>query len=467
MTQTPTTGLVRVDDNTVQILIQGQPKAVITPTGIVSTFDASALAAAVEAAVPISALSGTLAAAQMPALTGDVTTPGGSLATTLAAGNASVLNSGTLLAARMPALTGDVTSSAGTTATSIVAGAVTGDKVGAAAITYDKIQNVASKSFFGNNTAAPAPGTNIGIDASLGFSGATIQRAALTGDVTASAGSNATTLAAGNAGNLNSGTLLAARMPAHTGDVTSSAGSVALTLAAGNAGNLNSGTLLAARMPALTGDVTTSAGTVATAIGSNKVTNAMLAQGAAHTLVCVSGNATANRGDLSVGTNQIVQNVAGVLTALSNPANLDLSATTNDLGGASGAKGRMFLVPFSYTGSGSTATPVGFNIDGQNMDSPQRPMPVACKLVEVSVNIHHTTGASPGNWTITTANATAGTSGDLSATTTNLANADNVTVGAPTNLITFSAGDRLRSYANAGGNLTSPMIAGFMTFVTT
>lgn len=50
----------------------------------------------------------------------------------------------------------------------------------------------------------------------------------LTGDVT-SVG-NATTLAAGNAGNLNSGTLLAARMPALTGEATTSAGAVAVTL---------------------------------------------------------------------------------------------------------------------------------------------------------------------------------------------------------------------------------------------
>lgn len=59
-----------------------------------------------------------------------------------------------------------------------------------------------------------------------------------------------------------------------TGDVTSVGN--ATTLAAGSAGNLNSGTLLAARMPALTGDVTTSAGAVATAIGATKVTSAML-----------------------------------------------------------------------------------------------------------------------------------------------------------------------------------------------
>jgi len=47
-----------------------------------------------------------------------------------------------------------------------------------------------------------------------------------------------------DAGNLNAGTILAARMPAHTGDVTSSAASVALTLATvnGNVGSFGSAT---------------------------------------------------------------------------------------------------------------------------------------------------------------------------------------------------------------------------------
>lgn len=59
---------------------------------------------------------GTVAAARMPALTGDVTSTIGTVATTLAAGNAGNLNSGTLLAARMPALTGDCTTVAGAVA---------------------------------------------------------------------------------------------------------------------------------------------------------------------------------------------------------------------------------------------------------------------------------------------------------------------------------------------------------------
>jgi len=68
---------------------------------------------------------------------------------------------------------------------------------------------------------------------------------------TANPAVKATTGAIGNAGAL-------------TGDVTKSAGSGVTTLAAGSASNLNSGTLNAARMPALTGNCTTVAGAVAT-----------------------------------------------------------------------------------------------------------------------------------------------------------------------------------------------------------
>lgn len=83
-----------------------------------------------------------------------------------------------------------------------------------------------------------------------------------------------------------------------TGDVTSVGN--ATTLAAGNAGNLNSGTLLAARMPAHTGDVTTSVGTVATTIANNAVTNAKSAQMTAATLKGNSTASTANASDFTI-----------------------------------------------------------------------------------------------------------------------------------------------------------------------
>lgn len=53
-----------------------------------------------------------------------------------------------------------------------------------------------------------------------------------------------------DASKLTTGALPAGRLPALTGDVTSSAGSAATTLAAGSASNLNSGTLNNARLPA-------------------------------------------------------------------------------------------------------------------------------------------------------------------------------------------------------------------------
>lgn len=90
---------------------------------------------------------GILAGGRFPALTGDITTSAGSVATTLAAGNAGNLNSGTLLAARMPALTGDITTSAGAVATTLAS-------VGSAG-TYRSVTTDAK----GRVTAGTAPTT--------------------------------------------------------------------------------------------------------------------------------------------------------------------------------------------------------------------------------------------------------------------------------------------------------------------
>src|SRR5207302_2105322 len=151
--------------------------------------------------IPASALSGSVGAAQMPALTGDVTSSAGSTATTLASVVSAGTNTkitydakgrvtsgaqaqfsdlgGSVAATQMPALTGDVTSSAGSTATTLATSGVT-------AGTYTKITVDAKGRATTGATA---------LFSDLSGSVAATQMPALTGDVTSSAGSTATTLA--------------------------------------------------------------------------------------------------------------------------------------------------------------------------------------------------------------------------------------------------------------------------------
>jgi hypothetical protein len=71
---------------------------------------------------------------------------------------------GSIVAARMPALTGDVTSSAGSVSTTIAANAVS----------YSKLQQIAAVSLVGNATGSTANATGITLGSSLTFSGSTV-----------------------------------------------------------------------------------------------------------------------------------------------------------------------------------------------------------------------------------------------------------------------------------------------------
>ena len=93
------------------------------------------------------------------------------------------------------ALTGDVTSSAGSNVTAIAAGVIVTADIADDQVTYAKMQDIATDSLIGRDTAATGSPETIGLNATLSMDGAgNLQRAALTGDVTASAGSNATTI---------------------------------------------------------------------------------------------------------------------------------------------------------------------------------------------------------------------------------------------------------------------------------
>lgn len=70
--------------------------------------------------------------------------------------DASILTAGTLAAARMPALTGDVTTTVGTVATTIANNAVTTAKILNSNVTLAKIANINDQTILGNNTGGSA-----------------------------------------------------------------------------------------------------------------------------------------------------------------------------------------------------------------------------------------------------------------------------------------------------------------------
>lgn len=91
--------------------------------------------------------------------------------------------------AQLPAFTGDVTKPLGGCTLTLQN----------AAVTYAKIQNVAAFRLLGNPTGSPAAPSEIDLGATLAFNGTQLQTGAITGDVTTSANSFATTLATVNA----------------------------------------------------------------------------------------------------------------------------------------------------------------------------------------------------------------------------------------------------------------------------
>jgi trimeric autotransporter adhesin len=158
------------------------------------------------------------AGGKLPALDGSLLT---GLATTT---DASLLSSGTLSVARLPAHTGDVTSSAGSAALTLASTTVTAGSYTNASVTFDAK---------GRATAA-SNGTPTGTAAALnvGTAVGNVVQVQTGGKLPALDGSLLTGLATTtDASQLITGTLAAARLPAHTGDVTSTVGSAALTLA--------------------------------------------------------------------------------------------------------------------------------------------------------------------------------------------------------------------------------------------
>lgn len=146
---------------------------------------------------------------QRSALTGDVTASAGSNATTIAANAVSdtkLRDSAALtVIGRAANSSGDPADIAAVAASDAVLresastvgfGTIATGGITNSAVTYAKIQNVsATDRLLGRDTAGAGVIEELTVGGGVEFTGTGIQRSALTGDVTASAGSNATTLA--------------------------------------------------------------------------------------------------------------------------------------------------------------------------------------------------------------------------------------------------------------------------------
>jgi hypothetical protein len=178
--------------------------------------------------------------------------------------------------ARTLTLNGDTTLSGTNTGdqtitlTSDVTGAGTGSfatTIANNAVTFAKMADIATDRLIGRDTASTGDPEAISVGGGLEFSGSTsIQRSALTGDVTATAGSNATTIANdvvtyAKLQNVSATDRILGRDTAGAGDVEE------LTV---NGGLEFTGTGI--QRSALTGDVTASAGSGSTTIANDAVT---------------------------------------------------------------------------------------------------------------------------------------------------------------------------------------------------
>lgn len=195
-------------------------------------------------------------------------------------------------------------------------------------VTYAKIQNVTTDRLLGRDTALAGDVEELTVSGGIEFTGGPgIQRSALTGDVTASAGSNATTIANdavsfAKMANLATDTLIG-RDTTGTGDpeALSVSGGLEFTGAGG------------IQRSALTGDVTASAGSNATTIANNAVSDAKLRDSAGVSVIGRSANSTGDPADIAAGADgDVLRRAAGTVGFGSIPE-ASVTNLTTDLAG--------------------------------------------------------------------------------------------------------------------------------------
>jgi hypothetical protein len=292
--------------------------------------------------VPTTQLTGALAAAQMPVLTGDVTTPGASLAATVAAVG------GKTASAIAQSVTDTVAATSANTFSTLVkrgaAGQVTVGALTADSVTLSGTATMTGETITGNLTVHGNLTLDTGtISGPVSVSAATgtlpaASDPALTGDVTKAAGNAATTVAfvatksAAAVAQAVVDTIAATNLATAStlmkrdtnGDYVARDAALRNVVASGAitgavaTSNLT-GTLLAAQFPALTGDVTTVAGALAATVAFvGTKSAAAVAQSVTDTIAATSANTVSTlvkrdgSGGFSAGT--ITATFAGNLT---------------------------------------------------------------------------------------------------------------------------------------------------------
>ncbi len=159
-------------------------------------------------------------------------------------------------------LTGDVTGSGTGSFTTTISND---------AVTFAKMQNIATDKLIGRDTAGTGDPEEIGVGGGIEFTGSgAIQRSALTGDVTASAGSGSTTIADNTVNFAKMQNIATDKL---VGRDTTGTGDPEEIGVGGGIEFTGSGAI---QRSALTGDVTASAGANSTTIASDAVTFAKL-----------------------------------------------------------------------------------------------------------------------------------------------------------------------------------------------
>ena len=192
-----------------------------------------------------------------------------------------------------------------------IGGTIATAKIADDAVTFAKMQNIATDRLIGRDTASSGDPEEITVSGGLEFTGSTgIQRSALTGDVTASAGSNSTTIA-------NDAVTFAKMQNIATdrliGRDTASSGDPEELTVSGGLEFSGSGGI---QRSALTGDVTASAGSNATTIANDAVTFAKMQNITDARLLGRSSGSDGDCQHITIGTGLSLS--SGALSASSN-----------------------------------------------------------------------------------------------------------------------------------------------------